>query len=76
MSLATGVSRVPRPCGVGPCGEVLGDYEVARSVTAPFRDSKLASHHNIRGDGDALDDTCTWRYEMRLDNLAPLASVR
>eukprot|EP00959_Pyramimonas_sp_CCMP1952_P156752 3278238-Pyramimonas_sp.AAC.1 len=34
MSRAAGASEVPKPCGDGPCGEVVVDFEVtAGSVT-------------------------------------------
>ena len=39
MPRASGASKVPKPCGDGPCGEVSWDFEVtAGSVTTPFWD--------------------------------------
>ena len=41
-SRATGASKVPKPCGNGPCGEVSWDFEVAGgSATTPFWDPLL-----------------------------------
>ena len=40
MPRATGASKVPKPCGDGPCGEVSWDFEVtARSVTNTSADT-------------------------------------
>ncbi|CAK0815346.1 unnamed protein product [Prorocentrum cordatum] len=48
-SRATRASEVPKPCADGPCGEVLGGFEVtALSVTAPCRDSKRRRWTTLR----------------------------